>query len=177
MNDKAIQAMLSQAPKREAAFRLIMNGTKERIYRLARKMVGEHDLANEVVQQTYIKVFKKVGEFEWKSSLESWIYKIAVRTALDLIKQQKRRAIVGIDVAMSGTSSTRVEYDEAMEVVREATGQLPERQREVFVMRFYEDLSFEEIAEQLGGSESGLRSTYHHAKRKIKEELVSKGLL
>ena len=177
MNDKAIQAMLSQAPKREAAFRQIMNGTKERIYRLARKMVGGHDMASEVVQQTYIKVFKKIEDFEWKSSLESWVYRIAVRTALDLIKQQKRRSIVNLDVAVSGTSSTPVGYDEAMEVVRIAAGKLPERQREVFVMRFYEDLSFEEIAEQVGGTESGLRSTYHHAKRKVKEELINKGLL
>ena len=175
MAQDSLQEIYQKEGKGDVFFRAIVGQTKERLYRVIRRMVQDHDDADDILQDTYITAFERLDQFQWDSKLESWLYRIAVNKSLDRLRKKKRP--IQLVSSAASTSTTSPDYYKAEEVLQEAMRELPERQRAIFVMRYYEDLGFAEMSAIMGISEGGLRSNYHHAKRKIKEVFIDKGLL
>lgn len=163
----------------EAAFNELVHRYKDKVYWTARRFLQDHDEADEVVQQSFLKAYKGLKTFRSDSGVFTWLYRITVNTALNVLRQQRAREFLGIDelTSESGPESDRpdeqYERREEKALVEEAIRRLPEKQRAVFVLRFYDQLSYEEIAEILNTSVGGLKANFFHAMRKIEEYVKS----
>lgn len=173
MTQDTFREIFEKEGKGEVLFRAIMGRTKQRLYGVIRRMLSSHEDTDDVLQDTYITAFERLDQFNWQSQLDSWLYRIAVNKALDFLRKSKRK---DVEIPKAGTTETP-DYSAAEKILLEALEEIPERQRSIFVMRYYEDLSFSEMSRLTGISEGGLRSNYHHAKRKIKEVFIDRGLL
>lgn len=165
----------------EQSFNVLARKYQERIYWHARRMLGDHDDAHEIVQQVLLVMHSKLYTFNFSSSLYTWIYKITATRSLNLIKKRKFKKILWFG---SDESIEEQGYENIIEGIeaREKFGKmekllmkLPIKQREVFVMRNYDDLSYEEISNITGKSVGALKANYFHAFRKIKEQMELDG--
>lgn len=165
-------------PERERAFREFLNVWQVPIYRFARRMVDSHEAADEVTQETLIQVYKSIDSFRGDSSFSTWVFSIANRKALDSIRSTARRWTLfrrlpedfndhlrGLEADVHFTGS------EAELKLHAALATLPPRQRQVFVMRYFEDLAYKEIAQITSLTEGALKASYHHAVAKIKQHI------
>lgn len=171
-----LQQLYKRMGSSNAFFTVLIDKTKHQLYAVIKKMVRDHHIADDVLQATYIKVFEKLNTYKGESSMETWVYRIAVNTTLDHLRKKKNRD----DLKCSPPPTLADEspdYEGALNSVLEAMEGLPAKQKEVFAMRFFSDKSFKEMGALLGISEGGARSSYHHAQRKIKEVLIEKGWL
>ena len=165
----------------ESAFNLLVLKYQKKIYWVIRKMVLEHDDADDIVQEVFIKLYKSLKDFRGESSFYTYIYKIAVNYSLNHIKKKKNvtSKVINIDDESFKLSSDEKLQDENYDaasrriVLKEAIKSLPEQQRAVFSLRFYENLSYEEIAKILNKSVGGMKANYFHAVKKI-EEIIKK---
>ncbi len=159
----------------EAAFNLIVRKYQKTIYWFARRMLGNHSDADEVTQEVLITLYEKLHTFKFESSLSTWIYKITNSKALNLIRKQKVREFFSLDTVFHKSSSDDVIKDlesrEKLERVEKALSSIPEKQRDVFVLRHFEGLSYKEIAEITGKSVGTLKANYFHALKKITEQI------
>lgn len=159
----------------EAAFNELVHRYKEKIYWTARRFLQDHDDADEVVQESLLKAYRGLKTFRSDSGVFTWLYRITVNTALNALRKRKAREFLGIDELTGERGPTSDRPDEQFErteertLVEEAIRRLPEKQRAVFVLRFHDQLSYEEIAEILNTSVGGLKANYFHAMRKIGE--------
>ena len=172
-------AALNDEETREAAFTKLVQRYKERLYFHIRRMVISHEDADDVLQETFIKVFKNIGNFKGESQLFTWIYRIATHQALDhLRKQSQKKGIQHQQLLDAKIDQLHADLyfdgDAAMQKFQKAIVQLPERQRLIFNMKYFDDLKFREIAQILDCSEGGLKASYHHAVKKIKYYLNGK---
>lgn len=164
----------------ETAFNLIVKKYQKRIYWHARQMLGEHLDADEVTQEVLIVMYKKLSTFSFKSSLYTWIYKIVTTRSLNQIKRKKIRRFFSIE--NTDESELKVNRDiildidnkEKLESVKKALEKIPPKQRQVFILRNYDELSYEEIAEITGKSVGGLKANYFHALNKLMEMVNEK---
>ncbi len=156
-----------------ADFEQIVRQYSEKLYWQVRKIVLNHEDANDVVQNAFIKAWLNIESFEGKSSVYTWLSRIAINEALDCIRRNKHESNLSTDADM--TIANRLladEYfdgDETAAQLQEAIAQLPEVQRVVFTMRYFEERKYSEISEILGTSEGALKASYHHAVKKIEE--------
>lgn len=148
-------------------FNLIVRKYQERLYHHIRKMVLIHADADDILQQTFIKAWKGLANFREESQLYTWLYRIATNECLNFLKSKKHNFSIE---KMQIELQEDVYFDgDQMELIFQAALQtLPEKQRLVFNMRFYDDLKYEEISEILETSIGALKASYHHAKEKIK---------
>ena len=159
----------------ESAFNEIVRRYQEKIYWVARRFVNDHDEADDVVQEVFIKAYDALKDFRSESGLYTWLYRIAVNMSLNVVRKRKVREFLQLDTLLGEEQSSEDRPDEELErsehrtLVQEAVDKLPEKQRAVFVMRYYEELSYEEIAAILKTSVGGLKANYFHAIRKIGE--------
>lgn len=156
----------------ELAFKIIMSGFKERLYWQIRNIVLTHDDADDVLQNTYIKIWKALPKFEGRSQVFSWAYRIATNEALTFLAQKKRKHASSIDENEGFIANTLMadEYfdgDQAEIILREAIETLPEKQKLVFTMKYFQEMKYTEISEILETSVGGLKASYHHAVNKI----------
>jgi len=178
MNDDALIQQLRNENSRNFAFRQLMLQEQEKIYRLTRRMVIDHEDANDLVQTTFIKVFENIHDFEGKSRLSTWIYRIAVNEALNFLRHKRRKMfipIVDVERQLSGKIDTGSNFcgDEIEKKLQKAILTLPEKQRLVFNMRYYENIKYDEMSEILGTSVGALKASYHIAEEKIEKILKS----
>lgn len=163
----------------EQSFNLLARRYQERIYWHSRRMLGDHDDAHEIVQEVLWVMHKKLHTFNFSSSLYTWIYKITATRSLNSLKKRKLKRIFNFNSDESVEShgyENIIEGIEAREVFRKMEKllmKLPVKQREVFVMRNYDDLSYDEISAITGKSVGALKANYFHAFRKIKEQMIS----
>ncbi len=156
----------------EAFNRLILNYQKL-IYWHARRMVGNHLDADEITQQVIIVLYKKLHSFKFNSSVKTWIYKITQTRCLNLIRKRKLRKFFSLEnseaINFSGNDDIVTNYEdkEKLERVNKILELLPLKQREVFVLRHFQNLSYEEISEITGKSVGGLKANYFHASKKV----------
>lgn len=159
----------------EQSFNALARRYQERIYWHARRMLGDHDDAHEIVQQVLMVMYSKLGTFNFSSSLYTWIYKITSTRCLNLLKKKSLRKIFTFN---SNESVENQSYDNIVEEIEAKETllkmeklliQLPVKQREVFIMRNYDDLSYEEISEITGKTVGALKANYFNAFKKIKE--------
>ena len=159
----------------ESAFNMIANKYKDKIYWHARRMTGNHLDADEIVQEVLLVLYKKLKDFQFKSSLYTWIYRITSTRTINYLKKKKIRQIFSIDdeagskLSFSEDVIKNIEDKEKLERVEKALQKIPSKQREVFIFRVYEGLSYEEISEITGKSIGGLKANYFHAANKIME--------
>ena len=178
MNEDALIEQLRSENSRNFAFRQLMQQEQEITYRLIRRMVIDHDDADDLTQSTFIKVFENIREFEGKSKLSTWIYRIAVNEALNFLRHKRRKLfvpIVDVERQLSNKIDTGSNFngDEIEKKLQKAILTLPEKQRLVFNMRYYENIKYEEISDILGTSVGALKASYHIAEEKIEKILRS----
>ena len=152
---------------------------QERLYWHVRRMVFEHDDANDVIQNTFIKVYKSINKFEGKSKLYTWLYRIATNEAITFLNKKKKKSTASLDNEENNLDNQLKadEYFDGDEIQRklyEALDQLPEKQKAVFNLRYFEAMSYAEMSEVLQTSVGGLKASYHHAVKKI--EIYLKGV-
>ena len=178
MDERLLIQQLQSPETRERAFYRLVEQYKQRLYWHIRGIVVIHEDADDVLQNTFIKVYKNIHAFRGNSSLFSWMYRIATNESLTHLKKKSREKQME-DGEYLGYLSDRLESDpyyEGDEMQREfmkAVNRLPEKQRLVFQMRYFENMKFSEIAEILEQSEGGLKANYHHAVKKIKSTIIS----
>jgi RNA polymerase sigma-70 factor (ECF subfamily) len=180
LSDKEIIAMFKQPAEKQAAFKLLLNRYKRKVYWQVRRIVIHHDDADDVVQNTFIKVWEKLENFREESQFYTWIYRIATNEALAFLQKKKSNLNISIDELQQqlGNELEAGVYFNGNKLellLQQAVLSLPEKQRLVFNMKYYENLKYEEIEAILGTSVGGLKANYHIAVKKI-EEIVKRSL-
>ena len=159
----------------ESAFNRLVKRYQEKIYWHARRMTGNHLDADEIVQQVLMVIYKKLNTFKFQSSLYTWIYKITSTRSLNLIKNNKLRSFFSSSDLTDRTGinandiTGSIENKEKLERVQRMLQKIPPKQREVFIFRNFDELSYKEISEITGKSEGALKASYFHAFNKLKE--------
>ncbi len=175
INDKKLVRLLANPITRERAFAEVVRQYSEPLYWKIRRLVLSHDDADDVLQNAFIKAWTNLDSFEGKSKLSTWLYRIAVNEALDFLRRQKNIHQVGVDEAQGvATQLLADDYfdgDKAQALLQQAIATLPDVQRAVFNMRYYDEMKYSEMSRVLGTSEGALKASYHIAVRKIKEYL------
>lgn len=170
-NEEQLQARLSDPDLRRSAFDDVVRQYSEPLYWKIRHIVLQHDDADDVLQNTFIKAWRSLDDFQGKSRISTWLYRIAVNESLDFLRRQKaRHDAAGFDVETYGsmlTSDTYFDGSEAERQLRAAVEKLPHVQRVVFSMRYFDNMKYGEISEILQTSEGALKASYHHAAKKI----------
>ena len=159
---------------RNYGFNLLVREYQERIYWHVRKMVVDHDDADDLVQEIFVKVWKNLGSFRADSKLFTWIYRIATNECLTFLKKKKRKYFipmndVGKELSEKLDQNAELDGDEIQMKLQKALLKLPDKQRMVFNMKYYDDMKFTDIAEITGTSVGALKASYHHAVKKIEE--------
>ena len=166
--------LLSSEEGFQRGFALLVNTYRERLYWHIRGMLGQHDDADDVLQKTFIKVFKGFGGFQGNSKLYTWLYRIATNESLTHIEKTKKQQTAALDDSENGFANS-VKAESYMDseqldlLLQKAIADLPEKQRQVFLMRYYDELSYQDISEITGTSVGGLKASYHIAAKKIEE--------
>lgn len=176
--EKELISQLISPNTRESAFRELLTLYKERLYWHIRKIVITHDDADDILQNTFIKVYRNIDSFKGESKLYSWMYRIATNEALTHLKNQsKLKSISNREVQDSVISNLQAdvyfEGDEIQLKLQKAIATLPEKQRLVFNMKYFDDLKYSEISEILETSEGALKASYHIAVKKIENYLTA----
>ena len=159
----------------ESAFNHLVLRYQEKVYWVARRFMNDHDSADDVTQEVFTKAYKSLGEFRSESSVYTWLYRITVNIALNSLRRQKIREFFRIDELFETADRENLTPEEAVEkqeeqtLIEQAIARLPEKQKAVFVLRYYDELPYEEIAKLLKTSVGGLKANYFHAVRKIQE--------
>ena len=160
---------------RRHAFTELMRRYQERVYWVARRIVGSHDDADDIVQESFVKAYLSLGEFRGDSSFYTWIYRIAVNMSLNVLRKRKiwsylhESELLTRILSSSDDPGKDLEHSEIETALRRVTAKLPERQKAVFVMRYFDEMTYKEIAIVLNTSEGGLKANYFHALRKVRK--------
>ncbi len=161
----------------ESSFNKIINKYKDKIYWHARRMTGNHLDADEIVQEVLFVVYKNLKNFQFKSSLYTWIYKITSTRSLNFLKRRKIKELLSLEEQPEKLQKStndildNIEAKEKLEMVDRVLQQLPSKQREIFILRNYENLTYKEISEITGKSIGALKSNYFHSMKKIIEKI------
>ena len=163
---------------KEKAFTAILKKYQEKLYWHIRRLVVDHEDANDVLQNMFIKVWKGLDNFREDSQLYTWLYRIATNESLSFLEQQKRRSAVSMDEEENSlTNKLKADrYFDANKLewkLQLAIQQLPEKQRIVFNLRYYDEMPYEEMSRVLETSEGALKASYHHAAKKIEEFILN----
>ncbi len=174
LEDQELIEKLAREDTRNFAFNQLVRKYQERIYWHVRKMVLDHDDSDDVVQEVFIKVWKNLHSFRQDAQLFTWIYRIATNECLNFLKKKKRVSIMSLtdyqDILVSKLDMSVQMDGDAIEIkLQKALLTLPDKQRLVFNMKYFDDMKYDEIAEITGTSVGGLKASYHHAVKKIEE--------
>jgi RNA polymerase sigma factor (sigma-70 family) len=163
---------------KERAYTAIIRKYQERLYWHIRRMVVEHEDANDVLQNVFIRVWNGLENFREDAQLYTWLYRIATNECLTFLEQLKKRSAVSLSDVESGLEN-RVKADKHFDgnklewKLQLAIQQLPEKQRVVFTLRYYDEMPYEEMSKVLDTSEGALKASYHHAVKKIEDYILN----
>ncbi|MBM6993705.1 MAG: sigma-70 family RNA polymerase sigma factor [Prevotella sp.] len=165
--------MLTDPKLQREGFSVVVNQYSEPLYWKIRRMVLSHDDANDVLQNTFIKAWNNLSTFQNKSRFSTWLYRIAINESLDFLRHQKLVQRVSADedetIASKLMADDYFDGDETMAQLQEAIASLPDVQRTVFNMRYYDQMKYSEMSLLLDTTEGALKASYHLAVKKIKE--------
>jgi len=162
----------------EKAFTAIITKYQEKLYWHIRRMLVDHEDTNDVLQNVFIRVWNGLDNFREDAQLYTWLYRIATNESLTFIEQQKKKAAVSLDEVESSLSN-KVRADKHFDPnklewkLQVAIQQLPEKQRVVFNLRYYDEMPYEEMSRVLETSEGALKASYHHAVKKIEDYILN----
>ncbi|WP_027076182.1 RNA polymerase sigma factor [Maribacter antarcticus] len=176
VSEKALIADLQHKDKQSQAFEVLVNTYKKNLYWHIRRIVLHHNDTDDVLQNTFIKVYRNIDGFKGESKLFSWMYRIATNESLSFLKQKSRK--LGLNdmeyqerLVKNLQADVYFEGDEIQLQLQKAIATLPEKQKLVFNMKYFEELKYDEISEILGTSVGGLKASYHLAVKKIEAHL------
>lgn len=174
LDDQDILKLFFTNGKEQLAFGYLVSKYQERVYWHVRKMVINHEDANDVTQNVFIKIWKGLPNFKKESNLFTWMYRIATNETLNFIKANKKRVAQSIEeIQIENRRDDSFFSGEEIEAkLYKAIGTLPEKQKLVFNMKYFEELKYTEIAEIVGGTVGSLKASYHHAQKKIEAFLT-----
>jgi len=173
-DDKELLYQFKQQHTKERAYTAIIKKYQEKLYWHIRRMIVDHDDTNDVLQNTFIKVWNGLENFREDSQLYTWLYRIATNESLTFMEQQKKRTTVSFNDIESGLSN-KIKADSNFDAnklewkLQLSIQQLPEKQRLVFNLRYYDEMPYEEMSRVLDTSEGALKASYHHAAKKVEE--------
>lgn len=175
-NEEDILQLLRNPDTQRQGFALVVEEYSERLYWQIRKMVYSHDDANDILQDVFIKAWLNIEKFRGDAKLSTWLYKIAINESITFINRSKAKLNLSIDDSDSFLLN-KLEGDEyfdgdkAQLLLQQAVVRLPEKQRLVFQMKYFNELKYDEISEILGTSVGALKASYHHAVKKVESFL------
>lgn len=175
--NELVERLKNSVTKHEA-FRELMSLYQERLYLHIRTLVLNHDDTDDVLQETFIKIFQNIDKFKGDSKLFSWMYRIATNQALDFLKQRKNKMKVNSEelneyLIDQLEADSLFDGDEAEILLQKAIATLPEKQQLVFKMKYFEELDYQTISEIVDTSVGALKASYHHAVKKIEKFINS----
>ena len=176
IDEKDLINDLKDETRRAMAFHILVKSYQERLYWHIRKIVINHDDTDDVLQNVFLKVWKNIENFRADSSLFTWLYRIATNEALSFINDRKRKSHHLLDEGSEFLLSTLeaddyFEGDQAQMILQKAILTLPDKQRLVFNMKYFDEMKYHEMAEILETSVGALKASYHHAVKKIEAYL------
>jgi RNA polymerase sigma factor (sigma-70 family) len=173
-SDAELLIQFRNSDTKESAFTAIIKKYQEKLYWHIRRMVVDHDDANDVLQNVFIRVWNGLENFREDAQLYTWLYRIATNESLTFLEQQKKRSAVSLSDVETGLSN-KIKADKHFDAnklewkLQVAIQQLPEKQRLVFNLRYYDEMPYEEMSRILETSEGALKASYHHAVKKIED--------
>ena len=173
-SDAELLIQFREPATKERAYTSIIRKYQEKLYWHIRRMVVDHDDANDVLQNMFIRVWNGLENFREDAQLYTWLYRIATNESLTFLEQQKKRAAFSLSDVESGLSN-KIKADRHFDPnklewkLQLAIQQLPEKQRLVFSLRYYDEMPYEEMSRVLDTSEGALKASYHHAVKKIED--------
>lgn len=178
MTDQMLVTSFKNEKLKEASYTKLVRKYQERLYWHIRRMVVDHEDTNDILQNVFIKVWKNLGEFRQESNLYTWLYRIATNETLTWIEQQKKHNNMSLSgnedifaerlVAQKGFDANKLEWR-----LQQAIQSLPEKQKIVFNLRYYDEMPYEKMSELLGTSEGALKASYHHAVKKVEAFILN----
>ncbi len=176
--DQDLITGLKNEKTRELAFQTLVKQYQERLYWHIRKIVMDHDDTDDILQNTFIKVWRNIDKFREESGLYTWLYRIATNESITFINSNKRRSLIPMNdtsefLMNNLQSDVYFEGDEIQRRLQEAILKLPEKQRLVFNLKYFEEMKYEDMSVVLDTSVGALKASYHHAAKKIEEYLKS----
>jgi RNA polymerase sigma factor (sigma-70 family) len=178
LDDATLLAQFKDPATKERGYTRIIKKYQEKLYWHIRRMVVEHEDANDVLQNMFIKVWNGLDNFREDSQLYTWMYRIATNESLTFLDQQKRKATASLSDEENGLSN-KVKASEHFDAnklewkLQVAIQQLPEKQRVVFNLRYYDEMPYEKMSKVLETSEGALKASYHHAVKKIEDFILN----
>lgn len=174
--DSELVEIFHDPGKKDYAFNLIVHRYQERLYWHIRKMLIIHDDTDDTLQEVFLKAWRSLDNFRNESSLFTWLYRIATNEALTFLRRKKRRSILSLTTVEHKLSEllesdSYFNGDALQEKLQKAILSLPEKQRLVFNMKYYDEMKYDEMAEILETSIGSLKASYHHAVKKIEKYL------
>lgn len=172
LDDASLVERLRTPSSCRAAFGDMIRLYTEPLYRQIRRLVQSHEDANDLLQNTFLKAWQNIENFRGDAKLSTWLYKIAINESLSHLERERKRQGVSLDDEESRVvhlieADTDIDGDELAMMLRKAIASLPEKQRIVFNMRYYDDMKYEQMSEILGTSVGALKASYHLAVKKI----------
>ena len=173
-DDNQLKLLLQAPATRRKGFEVMVRQYSEQLYWQVRRLVITHEDSNDVLQNAFIKAWSSLDSFHGDSKLITWLSRIAINEALDFLRKQKNRPTLSADDIETGIANQLMadEYfdgDEKEAQLQQAIASLPEVQRTVFLLRYYDDMKYSDISKTLGTSEGALKASYHIAVKKITE--------
>ena len=170
---KILEMLREDSISKRRAFEAIVNNFSEKLYWQIRHMVLSHDDANDILQNTFIKAWLNIDSFMGYSKISTWLYRIAVNETLTFLNRQQKTLSIDIeseevDIKNILESDPYFDGDETEIMLQEAIAALPDKQKLVFNMKYFNEMTYEEISEALGTSVGALKASYHIAVKKIK---------
>ena len=171
LNEAEVIRLLASSEGRQKVFPMIVDQYSQSLYWKIRSIVLTHEDADDVLQNTFLKAWKSLPTFQGKAKLSTWLYRIAINESLDFLRRQKTAALSSADADLSVANRLLADDyfdgDKSQAVLQEAIATLPDVQRTVFTLRYYDEMKYSEISEILGTSEGSLKASYHIAVQKI----------
>lgn len=168
MTDEEILLLIKQPNSKEKAFRALLDNYQERLYYHVRRYVYNHEDANDILQNTFIKIWNNIGHFRGDAALFTWLYRIAGNEAITYINKQKKRNEINIEktaILQQGIFDN-LPSEVLNRKLQKAIDLLPDKQKQVFIMRYYDELPYEEMSAIVDTSVGALKASYHHAIKK-----------
>ncbi len=173
-SDKELLKIIQQKNKRNYGFDLLVKKYQERLYWHIRKMVINHEDSDDLLQNTFIKAWQAIGSFRAESGIYTWLYRIATNECLTFLKSKKKKyflPLIDVEAQLENSleSDPYFSGDKAQLKLQKALLKLPEKQRLVFNMKYFDEMKYEAISEILDTSVGALKASYHHAVKKIEK--------
>lgn len=175
-NEREVLALLQEESTQRRAFELIVNQYSEPLYWQIRRMVLSHEDANDLLQNTFVKAWTSIDYFRAEAKLSTWLYRIALNECLTFLNKQKVLATVSLDDPEADAvkhleGDDYFSGDKAQRLLQKALLTMPEKQRMVFNLKYYQEMKYEEMSDIFGTSVGALKASYHHAVKKIEKIL------